>query len=295
MTNTDRFVESMPDAEYRSCPALSRSEIEVFRHNPALWNGQRTGAIRKPKPSDDMEFGRAFHAVLAGEPIHVEIPSQVLSADGSRAGQKWKDFAVANVGKILLKSNGERGVCHLDGMLSAIHRHKISAAAVASKVGKREISLFFEWPLNSMAAPSVTWAPCKSRLDLLIFNKSTGTQPSFIVDWKTCEDAGPEAFAKSAYNYGYHRQAAWYRKAVAACWPSVQLATFLFVAVEKAEPYRVEVYQPTEDFLHLGHEENQRLVTDWAIRDNDNRWEPDSWGKINELAAPGWALAKIGR
>lgn len=296
MTNTNRIAEGMPDAEYRAHPAISRSEIEVFRKNPALWHGQRTGAIRKSEPSDDLEFGRAFHGAIAGEPQHTEIPADVLSANGSRSGQKWKEFSAANVGKILLKTAGDRGVRHLEGMLAAIGKHKIAAAAVASKVGKREISLFFEWRIKSPAAPSVTWAPCKSRLDLLIFDKADPTIPKFIIDWKTTEDAGPESFAKSSYNYGYHRQAAWYQHAVESCWPGEgRTTTFLFVAVEKSPPYRVEVYQPTEDFLHLGREENQRLVTDWAIRDADNRWEPDSWGKINELAAPGWALSKMGR
>lgn len=282
--------KEIPDAEYRRHAALSHSEIEVFRQNPELWHGRKQGKIPPAEPSDDFEFGRAFHALMAGQPEHVEIPADVLSANGSRSGQKWKDFAVQNVGKVLLKPRGEKSIATLNGMAAAIDRNRITRAARSSPTGLREISLFFPWSVPG----SEMWAPCKSRLDLLTFDKNDNKKPKVIVDWKTSANASPEAFQKSAWDYGYHRQAAWYCQAVAAVW-SCPWPEFLFAVIEKTPPYRVEIFKPSLSLIELGRLENEALVADWCERTRDDRWTPDTYGKITELEAPVWAVARLER
>jgi exodeoxyribonuclease VIII len=102
-----------------------------------------------------------------------------------------------------------------------------------------------------------TGLPCKARLD-----KFT-TEP-IIADLKTALDSSPRRFLNAAVAYGYHRQAAWYRRGYRAATGYDGPLPFRFIVVEKSPPFVVAVYEMPESDLDIVDRENQKLLRTWA-------------------------------
>ena len=74
---------------------------------------------------------------------------------------------------------------------------------------------------------------------------------SLIVDLKTTMDASPDAFARTAANFNYPLQAAYYvdgLQAAGIASPDA-VTSFVFLVVEKTPPYGVAVYTLPEDAI----------------------------------------------
>lgn len=282
---------TMPNADYHDASPLSHSDLEVFRKNPALWKAQQEGRVTRER-TDDFDFGAAFHAIMSeDDSVFIEIPDSALSASGSRSGQKWKDFVSQNPGKILLKRGGEHGTNKLRMMADAIQDHPSAALILKRGNGdlrRHEVSLFFDRQTDA-GEP----IECKARPDVILFDKDgdDGLKPQFLIDWKTTSDSDPEAFAQAGWRFGYHRQAAWYLDAAKACWPGCN-PKFLFVSVEKADVFRVEVHEPSEMLLAIGREQNAELVHQFAACVRQGIWQPRTFGIINQMQPPAWAVKR---
>ncbi|MBK7542908.1 MAG: PD-(D/E)XK nuclease-like domain-containing protein [Candidatus Competibacteraceae bacterium] len=82
------------------------------------------------------------------------------------------------------------------------------------------------------------------------------------VDIKTTKDASPAGFAKAVANYRYHVQQAHYLAGCAAL--GLPASDFVFVAVEKAEPYPVACYQLSDAAEGVGYRLWRRDLTAFA-------------------------------
>lgn len=99
-----------------------------------------------------------------------------------------------------------------------------------------------------------------------------------VIDLKTCQDASPDGFRRSASNLDYHLQAAIYTL-LTGC------DNFYWIAVESAAPYNVAVYQPTQDSLSAAAEYLHQLIE--RFREWDG--QPVGYGEnIYELDLPPW-------
>ena len=120
-------------------------------------------------------------------------------------------------------------------------------------VGKKEVAMVWEDSLSSVR--------CKGKVDIL--NGNT------IVDIKTTQDASFEAFRRSAYKYGYNRQAAFYLDGFGA-------KEFVFIVIEKKAPYNIGVYHCSDDFIESGRDEYSSLLMDYKkyfIDSDPNNYE----------------------
>jgi hypothetical protein len=271
-------IEKLPAAEYHSRPELSHSQAEVFRRDPWRYKEMMAGRVTT-RPTEDMIFGSAVHGVLAGEPVHVAIPPDVLDARGARTGNAWKQFALANVGKILLK---EHEAQPLEAIEAEVRAHPKAKLALENPRAKRECSILFEYP-----AEKNSFVPARARLDVLVFADEPLTVPSAIVDWKTTRDASPESFCATAWRLGYHRQAAWYQRAVEEAFGKT-VPVFL-VAIESEPPHRVELFLVQRELLARANHENNELVREFFLRTVSEDWRPKTWRHTNVLTAPPWA------
>ncbi|MEI6730648.1 MAG: PD-(D/E)XK nuclease-like domain-containing protein, partial [Pseudomonadota bacterium] len=105
------------------------------------------------------------------------------------------------------------------------------------------------------------------------------------------EDASPEAFEKSIWNYGYHKQAAFYSDGFDEVYGKKPEA-FIFIAVEKKPPYAVSVGMLPSDYIEFGRRanaENLRTYADclktneWSGYDDEIRiFNPPAWAKIGD-------------
>lgn len=109
---------------------------------------------------------------------------------------------------------------------------------------------------------------------------------ALILDVKTTQDASPSGFARSAADYGYYRQAAFYRHAIEVL-TGVE-CRFLFACVETSAPYAVACYEPSAEMLRAGLLDIEALLAEYRYRFEANDWLQD-WSKgIVPLNLPAW-------
>ena len=97
---------------------------------------------------------------------------------------------------------------------------------------------------------------------------------------------GMDAFARSAVEYRYHVQAAFYWDGLVACGWVPQ--AFVFVCVETAPPYGVALYSVKPEDLDLGRAVYRRDLATYAECLRSGEW-PGYPEEIRELELPGWA------
>ena len=124
-------------------------------------------------------------------------------------------------------------------------------------------------------------------------DKATGIQmkarPDIMVgpigiDLKTTVDGSPRAFSHSASNYGYYEQAAFCHKAMASI--GVEMEGFIFVCVEKTEPYCISIHELDAEAIDYGIELVDDLMLKLKDCLNSNAWPSYP---LQELSVPGWA------
>jgi hypothetical protein len=192
-----------------------------------------------------MTFGRAFHLAILEPEVFSE---QVAIYDGkTKRGKAWDEFSETNKGKDIIT---EIEFECIKGMETALVGNE---EIIEFLVGKKEVAMVWEDSLSSVR--------CKGKVDIL--NGNT------IVDIKTTQDASFEAFRRSAYKYGYNRQAAFYLDGFGA-------KEFVFIVIEKKAPYNIGVYHCSDDFIESGRNEYSSLLMDYKkyfIDSDPNNYE----------------------
>lgn len=259
----------MTGQEYRSHPAISRSELwrigdspekfQYFRDNPKL-------------PSPALVFGQLFHKiVLEPDSFHEEFAVTPAvdrrTKEGKAAYQAFVEYA-AN--RVVVTANMVR---QASSMAAALHTHPFAKKLLA---GARETPWFW--------TDSLTGEGCKCRTDVTV---EIGGAP-FIVDLKTAVNAGTETFTRDAIKYGYDLQAAMYREGVKA--NTGKEYGFVFVVVEKEPPYSINILQADTLFLRRGMNIYRELMDVY----HDCRVTGNWWGylgkgnAVNTLSLPAY-------
>ena len=222
-----RIVRDAPEV-YHGTKALSKSSMDDLLRCPARFKAtfDAMGSGDHGQTAAMLEGG-LFHAMVL-EPDTVPNRYHRRTYDGSSKAGKEEAVLARDKGLELVKA-GMWDEC--EAMANATRAHPLFIAAANSGTFLAETSIYWqEGPV-----------PCKARLDLI-----TGL-PMFgrcIIDFKSTQDASPSAIARSVYNYGYHRQAAWYRRAAAAA--GLPAPAFILLFVEKAAPYVASAYNVSE-------------------------------------------------
>jgi exodeoxyribonuclease VIII len=111
-----------------------------------------------------------------------------------------------------------------------------------------------------------------------------------IVDIKTTDDASPHRWQWSAVDYGYHRQAWLYQKAVKL--EVGEWYRFVFAVVEKPKPSTrgipptVALYELDIETVMMGREDVLTLATDYETRLETNNWQQPYSSGIVPLRLP---------
>lgn len=174
----------------------------------------------------------------------------------------------------------------LSRMCDALFSHPEAAALLAS-LKTREITCFAKLKFGERQILS------KIRADVVPRNA--------LADYKSCSDASPAAFQKSIAEYGYHRQACWYRFVWNACHNAKETtrarrSDFYFIAQEKTAPFAVAVYEMTPEafdvaFLEI-RERMQNVVE--AIETPAAELSAAAWGKNTiEIKLPDWHVNRV--
>jgi hypothetical protein len=232
---------------YHRGPELSSSGARTLTtKTPAHFRHQRSN----PSHSDAFDIGTAAHSVIL-ENDYSGIQEVEESSWMTKAAKEAK-IAARAAGKVPLLSKDLRGV-------EAMHASVLSddRARVLLGGGKAEQSVYWQHETGTLL---------KCRPDK--WNPDSILGP-LIVDLKTTISAHPNDFSKSVGSYGYHQQQAWYQDGLSAHGFD---AKFVFVLVEKAPPYLVNVVELDPYAVELGRFANGKAISLYNECRDSNQW-----------------------
>jgi hypothetical protein len=262
------FVDLLP-GDYHADPRLSHSQLEDFRDDPALYHGRYVLRTIPFESTDDMDFGTVcHHSLLIGGEAFVEIPRDVLNADGHKKGAAWKQFAAEHADDFLLKTEQ---VAAVREMIAAVYRHE-DARKFLSCPGRREQSI--NW------TDEETGLLLRSRLDWL----TTGVL-ACVVDYKTCQTINKQALARNCYDRGYFRQLDFYWQAARQVLERADVGCVL-ICQRKTPPYSVRVVSPCTETMAQAAKENRKDLDAFEVCQRSGVWLPPNYGRIETISAP---------
>lgn len=267
--------------DYRALKAVNQSALKDFldpeRGAEYYYRRHVTGEIEETPPTDSMVFGKnaerfLFHGRYP-EGV-VEIPAEVLNADGHRKGKQWTEWAEKFPPNFRLLKPAEFLV--EIGPLTFL-RDQVMGHPRAGKIlrGAAEKQVVISW------VDDRTGLPCKAELDLV------STAYGIINDVKTSKAVGQFPFARSVLDYGYHIQARWYQWA----WRELTGETlpFVFIVVKNKPPYNCECYDLHQKWAELADARIKYGLERLARCYESGNWRSATWGEIVTLDILPWA------
>lgn len=265
------IYREMPFDEYLSIPAISAIGLKLMKKSPAHFYGVMLDPNRPDeKSSPALINGTLVHCALF-EPSEVEN-RYVVRPDGmsftTKDGKAWRDaqtriiVSADQMAAARLQSERIRELPELAHLLSA---------------GFGESSVFWiDGPTGEL---------CKCRPDWVYPLHAGGSV--ILIDGKTCQDASPEKFSRSIWNYGYYLQAAHYCDGFERATGDKVLG-FVFAAIESSWPHQAAAYMLGDDVLDAARRENRRLIDRYATCKRSNWW-PGYPSSISLIELPSWA------
>lgn len=227
-------VLGLDESLYHRGPELSSTGAKTLLSCPARYAWQRThGQASKP----EFDFGTAAHRFILGAGATIERVS--ASSWATNAAKDAAKTARAEGRTPLLVKDYLRAL----DVAKAVKRHPVAGPLVNGD-GISEVSLFW--------TDEESGVKCRARLDRFTQLRS-GRDVVIDVKTTTAGGAAPGAFARTAHNFGYHLQAAFYLAGAVATGFVEPDAAFLFVVVEKEPPHPVAIYELDHDALTLGN------------------------------------------
>jgi exodeoxyribonuclease VIII len=218
-------------------------------------------APRKETPA--MALGSAVHTALL-EPDRFAEEYVVCPEECSdRRTKAYKEWVASVDGAIVLTADD---AATIDAIRESVRRDDFASKLLAAD-GHVEKSL--EWTEHDVL--------CRMR-----FDKIAGP---FCIDIKTCQDATPEAFAKTIASYRYDLQASHY---ISGLREIDHIPRFVFVAVETCVPYRVRCFEMCDDDAYKADEDRVALLLEYRRRLESGDWSEAGEGVLTKVFLPNW-------
>lgn len=223
----------MTEKEYRSHPAISRSELWRMHESPEKFKYFKDNP---PPPTPSLLFGQVVHKlILEPETFFEEFVVAPEFDKRTKAGKIAYNM--------FYEQNGDKSVVLLDDYEKAkrMAEKALSVPLVRELLdGEHEKPLFW--------TDEDTGEECKLRCDCL-----TKTEDGYlVVDYKTASSAQTEIFNRDIFKYGYHFQAAMYTEGVMKAMNLTERPGFAFIVQEKTPPYAVNIVIVTPEVMTAG-------------------------------------------
>lgn len=267
MSREPGLYEGVVEAEYHSGPELSSTGAKTLAtETPADYAWMRDNQpINKPA----FNLGTAVHtSVLGAGPEWVVVQKkartgELVDADtwDTVSAQRHADEILAEGKTPILRKD----IALVEKMTAAVRSHRLASALFDGSKGKPEVSAY--WTHQGVS--------CRARFDFLREPDATGRL--IVPDLKTTgTSAMPHEFARSAANFNYPVQAAFYEDALLSLGYAREVE-FLFCVVEVKAPHKVSVVGLTGDDLKRG-----RALMDRAVRLYRECTKASNWPGIPE-------------
>lgn len=260
-------IFSLAEPDYRAKPGLSQSMLKVLLRSPAHYQAE----LRKTKVSTPAQILGTItdHAILEPERY---ADSFYVRPEGMKfttnEGKTWKE---AHSDRPIIDTED---LSNIKGMIESVLAHPVAKTMI--ELSHKQASIF--------CGHAPTYIRRKGRPDILLV--SSQGKP-VIGDLKTCASGAPEEFAKSAGKYGYHIQDAFYSSILEDI--IGERPSFLFITVEKEDPWACTVYQLDDESVEAGEKLCQQALSTYARCMDSGTW-PAYSDRIETLRMPPWAI-----
>ena len=272
MKPTPGAHHGVPFKDYLSWDAVSVHDLMLVSRSPAHL---REARLAPKEPTANMRFGTAAHAWILLEPPDAakEIIVCPKVDRRTKAGKAaYAEFEAEAGDRTVVSEEEADQLCR---MKAAVHDSP-AARGLLLAAPDREVSCCWD----SASQPGML---CRGRPDAM--------SRKLIVDLKTSFDASPKEFARSAANFKYHAQAAYYLDGLKRIGEVDDDAMFAFVVVEKLPPYGVACYVLDDDAMQAGRAFYMDALATYAECRTSNHWRSYSaTDKVETLSLPRWAL-----
>lgn len=227
------------DGDYRRQPGENQSSLKSILTSPAHYLAAKS---RRFIPSPVMTIGTATHCkVLEGDETFnssfIKKPDSIKFT--SKEGRDWKE---ENKKKTILANDGQYR--QWDAVMGMSERLKELDWFNPDQQDYRkfnEVSIY--WDYDDIR--------CKARLDrVLVLDDEV-----IVVDLKTTDSVNVDKFQSKLVDLGYDFQAGWYSTAAEIIYGKP--ARFIFVAVERNEPYTVDLFEVPDFMLEEAKRKNE--------------------------------------
>lgn len=270
LSSADYHSDPAPEASLSATLAkllISRSPRHAWLQSPKL-NPTRKSVHRKT-----FDIGRAAHrAILGCGDDYVTIPDNLLASNGAASTAAAKAF-IADARERDLTPLKADEVAQIEAM-KLVADARLADHGVNLDPDRSE--------LCAIAQIDGIW--CRAMFD------NVPSDPSVpIYDFKTCEDASPEACLRAILNYGYDIQAEHYR----AVWKAAtgEDRNFVFIFQEKSEPHEVTLVRLSGSFEAMAKRRATRARMMWAACMKSGEWPGYPTG-LHEVDAPSWLIER---
>jgi exodeoxyribonuclease VIII len=272
------IISDLSNEDYHQHKAIGASGLKLIGQTPLhYWARYLDPNRERDAPTAAMKRGTAVHCALL-EPEEFDRRYVVVPEGIDRRSNAGKQlFAeIEASGKEPLKPDQ---MAEIRAMQAACRSHPVSRILFSHPLRKFETTLFWD--------DLATGARCKMRPDYHL-PPCDQFPNGLLMDPKTCPDASPAEFARSAWNMEMPIQAAWYTDGFMAHYGTTEPPPFIWLAAEANEPYPCAYYSAGAEIVEYGRSEYRRLLSLYMECVATNTW-PGYSTAIQSLELPPWA------
>jgi hypothetical protein len=261
----------LTNEQYHALDSISHSRLEDFRSSKRKYKAKYIDKTLERKQTPAMQLGSLVHALVL-EP-HTFDENYILAPKCDRrtnAGKAaWNEFCELASGKEVIDFETMESAKAISG---AVLENELAMELIGADC-LIENPVFWTCPHTGLQ--------CRSKPDV------DNREAAYLLDLKSCQDATPGGFAKSAASFGYARQAAWYQTGHEIAYG--YRPAFVFVAVSTNEPYEVGIYELSENDILRSKLQNNIDLAELAECMKTGVWTARHESQIVNLALPKWA------
>ncbi len=242
----------LSNSEYFTLKALNASSLKYGEKSPLHTDLALEGKLKSLKK--EFDYGSEFHLML----FEPELFKKEYYISDKHLGKKLKTDISQEAYEKVMKGKGRIRIDLREGekmkrSIESLHKHPYIRNLIEQK-GTIETTLLWK--------DSFTGLNCKAKFDKLIHD-------DFIIDLKTTKDACKHYFSKDFKTYNYAIQAAFYLDGYKALFGEDKKIEFIFIAIDKEEPYLCELYEVSEKTLNEAREKYRKYMMNWIEYKNN--------------------------